>query len=1493
VFQATKWGWKRLATNLLLIPVMSGVAATVAFAQSGPGPSPLAGAAGSSATQSRPAMTPTSGDPKALLKEGRKALEAKQFERAQDLARMAEANNAGKKWGLFEDTPAALLKDIQAGVLKVHKTQAEQLVKQARTLLARTAANDAERASNLDEALRLAERASQLHGPNYSSWEFSDRPDKLIKEIQAVRGRLNMPVAREKPAATPNAGGTVSSGTGAPAAARNTSGIQQASATVASRTTMDNKKQAAIQMMAEGRKLADQGMFAAARHKYAEAERVGATFGPNEYTPVFALRDLNKRGADAISKLIAEANSQMSRKDFARAEAALTGAAEVAAALNLYPRPIEDARAQLRTASSGKFGTVAMTASAGSTPAGTAQAPTTLNPVPPGHPTKPLPSMAAAKPPLKPLMPAGSSTVAAATNPLAPIPPVRGPVSPSTAGVVAATNPLPLIPAVSGPASPSNPGVAVVAPLPIPPIVNAGNTASGPNTQPAAPATSNPPGMAVVNALPVPSAGNAITGRELLAQAEIEFKAGSLDMAATLAVKAHNAGAVDEARALLTSIDTERHKLKCETARRSLEAADNAFKNKDFSRALDVVVLIESNLLEPEQRTRKEELRKACQEELNKNSKSGVAVAGGTQAPVLPVPPVTGDLQSQGAPPSAGVDPRGGADSVTAQTAALRRVQFQKLRSEGLKIQADANAAFGRGETDLAIQMLLDYAGRVRAAALEASSTALLLRPIESKLEMFRVMKGQADAIARQNKETRESRELVASRGGAAEEQRKSEVSSLVRKYHDLVKQNKFAEAEKVAMQAKQLDPDNPAINALAHMAKMNKRMQDAQKLKSDKEQFFLEGMNKAETEGPMVDVDDPVKVHIERMRIAQKRHSLDGVHVKTRSQAEYEIELKLDKPIQLEFSQTPLDQAIDNMRTLTKVPLVIDYASLEAEGISPVKPITVKPGQEVSTRHFLAFTLEQAGLSYVVENDMVKVTTNKKAKGRLFTKVFSVADLVTPIPNFALPDYANFDKMLNKNALNSGNVHIQGMTGTTPFTPPMGLTNGTPAGTLATTPGISGGVPFSPGGTIQSSTTGGTPPNPLAWSASLAGERNSKHEQLIKLITSMIRPFSWDGVGGPGRLEFYDIGSALVVNQTADVIQEVADLLEALRRLQDLALAVEIRIISLSETWYERMGVDFSMNILTNTNKFQPQLTQVDPNTGQSGVFAPIPYINSIRNVGVTTGLTPAGSFTPDLNVPITNNSFNMAIPPFGGYPNTPGADGGISLGLAFLNDIQVYLFMEAAAGDRRVNVMAAPKLTLFNGQTASISVSDIQFAVTNVTVVSVNGQLVFVPQNTPLPGPGQGALTVTIQGVVSADRRFVRLNLPVTLSAQTGASVPLFPITTFITPVFEGGSQGQPIPFTQFLQQPSFTTLTINTTVVCPDGGTVLLGGFKQLSEGRNEFGPPFLSNIPYLNRLFKNVGIGRETKHIMIMVTPRIIINSEEEIFQTEGRQAGPQP
>ena len=554
----------------------------------------------------------------------------------------------------------------------------------------------------------------------------------------------------------------------------------------------------------------------------------------------------------------------------------------------------------------------------------------------------------------------------------------------------------------------------------------------------------------------------------------------------------------------------------------------------------------------------------------------------------------------------------------------------------------------------------------------------MLLRPIDSRMEMFRVMKGQADAQARVSKESRDAKDIIAQRG-MAEEQRKTDVATRVKKFHELIAARKYREAEKEAMVAKQLDPDNPALGALAQMAKIQGRVEETAANKANNEAMVYGGLLDAEKQGPLLTTEDPLAFNLERSRIAKLRGTGNDFHVKTRTPAEYEIEMKLNKPIPIEINQTPLDRAIDYLREVTDLPISVDTASITAEGINLSTPITEKLQRPVATRHVLTIVLEKAGLSYVVENDVVKVTTTKKAKGRLFTKVFSVADLVTPIPNFALPDYANLEKMIQANPLNSGRVVMPGL-GNTPFMPQNGLGGGTAAGSqlpgaaLTTTdrPGISGGLNVGAAGQLTT--------NPLGASAHLAGERNTKHEQLIKLITGMVRPYSWDGMGGPGRIEYFDIGSALVVNQVADVIQEVADLLEALRRLQDLAIAVEIRIVSLSEAWYERIGVDFAMNIKTHNTSFEPALTQVDPNTGLTGVFAPLPFINDNHVQGATIVLTAAGVPSGDLGVPIRPNTFNRAIPAFGGFPNTPGDNGGIAFGLAFLNDIQVSLFMEAA---------------------------------------------------------------------------------------------------------------------------------------------------------------------------------------------------------------------
>src|SRR5207247_1619533 len=157
----------------------------------------------------------------------------------------------------------------------------------------------------------------------------------------------------------------------------------------------------------------------------------------------------------------------------------------------------------------------------------------------------------------------------------------------------------------------------------------------------------------------------------------------------------------------------------------------------------------------------------------------------------------------------------------------------------------------------------------------------------------------------------------------------------------------------------------------------------------------------------------------------------------------------------------------------------------------------------------------------------------------------------------------------------------------------------------------------------------------------------------------------------------------------------------------------------------------------------YEPQLL--------SQQFAPPGFINTFRPSNFFSGLTPAGTFTPDLGVPLRQSSFDFSLPPFGGYPGTLGADGGLSLGLAFLSDIQVFMFLEAAQGDRRTNVMQAPKITVFNGQTSTMFVGDQTFFLLSLTPVPLGttGLVAFNPANTPVPlGVG-----MAVTPVVSAD--------------------------------------------------------------------------------------------------------------------------------------------
>lgn len=154
------------------------------------------------------------------------------------------------------------------------------------------------------------------------------------------------------------------------------------------------------------------------------------------------------------------------------------------------------------------------------------------------------------------------------------------------------------------------------------------------------------------------------------------------------------------------------------------------------------------------------------------------------------------------------------------------------------------------------------------------------------------------------------------------------------------------------------------------------------------------------------------------------------------------------------------------------------------------------------------------------------------------------------------------------------------------------------------------------------------------------------------------------------------------------------------------------------------------------------------------------------------------------------------------------------------------------------RINSSMRPSLSLYNGQTSSLSVQSFSWAPTNVQVVQSGTALAFVPQYQPLPI----SYYLPMQAAMNPESGFGRLNLAPTVS-RSGLG-PMQPITTFIPPVFGGGAQGAAVPFTQYLPQPSFGTSTIQTSVSVPQGGYAYVGGFQNGMLYRDQFGSPFFA-------------------------------------------------
>jgi general secretion pathway protein D len=780
----------------------------------------------------------------------------------------------------------------------------------------------------------------------------------------------------------------------------------------------------------------------------------------------------------------------------------------------------------------------------------------------------------------------------------------------------------------------------------------------------------------------------------------------------------------------------------------------------------------------------------------------------------------------------------------------------------------------------------------VEKSTLSGQTKDILLRRVDRNLaELRQYVEANRPKIelAQRNRDVQQTldREQQAKLAG------QERLAQLVEEYNVLIDQQRFAEAEVLAKRASEIAPNEPIAVQLAAQSKSLRRMFNNSEIRSLAEAGTVDAFAAVDRSAiPNLDDNQPMQFP-KNWNELKTRRLPSLTDAARRSPKELEIEQRLKTPISLKFEKATLTQVFEKLSAMTGVPIYVDQRGLAAEGVDSSTPVSIDLSSEISLKSALRLILSEHHLTYVIRDEVLKITSERMRSEEVYTVTYPVGDLVIPIPNFVPTN-----RMGLAGALADAQASILGGGG---------LASNAPVSMIAAnsaanpSPGVLGqvNVPFNSGGGPPQ--TGMSQGQMFAGPGGLGGGVRPDFDSLIELITSTIRPSDWQDNGGTvGFIKKHDTTLSLVITHDVRGHEEIENLLNQLRKLQDLQVTIEVRFITLNDAFYEQVGIDFDMDINDNIDMpFQIFGRPQDQSTSYTAGSLDVGSGNPARDVSdrdlkgrsVTVGMSAPGVFSSDLDIPFTQSSLEQASgaisSAIGGVTLANGlAPGGANVGFAILSDIEAYFFINAVQSDQRSNVLQAPKVTMFNGQQAFVS--DTQQTPFVISVIPVVGD--FAAAQQPVIAVLNEGTSLSVQAVVSNDRRFVRLTLIPFFSQIGEVNEFTFEGSESTTKNSSKESQGpgqekkdeeQTIMRSgTTVQLPTFAFQTVTTTVSVPDGGTVLLGGIKRMREARYENGVPMLNKIPYLNRLFNNVAIGKSSSSLMMMVTPRIIIQEEEE-------------
>lgn len=389
------------------------------------------------------------------------------------------------------------------------------------------------------------------------------------------------------------------------------------------------------------------------------------------------------------------------------------------------------------------------------------------------------------------------------------------------------------------------------------------------------------------------------------------------------------------------------------------------------------------------------------------------AVIEGTAAPVqgeiiLTRPaPIQGAVIQGDIVAEEGLLDRVGSDGAFLDQVEQERRVFGDLLAKDIQVTVQNARDTMSTDPDLVIQDLKLNLDRVkRVKDIDEARRAELIDKLNIALqEAIR----QSDIKAELDRQTEEriaaarERELLNSRLTRRIEREKQ----LMNRFNALMDERKYVEAEEVATIIEEIDPDGLVPQQASLWARHKRHHYLQQVARAARHKAAFDTMYQIEL-SHIPFPDNPPIIYPEAdvwEDLTNRRKKFAAVDLGSQGAAEQKIQEALRSPLKLplDYVEIPLNQIIQAIADDYNIPIVFDRQALEALAISEETEITVNL-RNITLRSAMEIMLRQVeDLTYIIDNEVMMITSEDEAQQRLTVKAYPVADLVLPIINLPI----------------------------------------------------------------------------------------------------------------------------------------------------------------------------------------------------------------------------------------------------------------------------------------------------------------------------------------------------------------------------------------------------------------------------------------------------------------------------------------------------------